>query len=375
MSVATQILNGSLTKDLEYIRKLFQIGGISFLTMDHETLTLDYATDAKLVIENNINCGTTKQFLETATKTCSTELSAFFGAEKETAMSTVARCRREYHAAYTTLLEALDRLRKAEKELALSEMKHIPPIEDILTNWIAKFPKGFMTPLAVDTHTLSCVTRPIALHHNGIGIDLGRFLVTINFKKLLDLSVPVESLQDAITVFPFYGNVIAEGNVHPHVSTGGRVCWGEALLEVEGLFKKGDIIGILSLVEAVLCQYNDDSPYTSLQDFVKHAREEGRLGGRSNGVSGESYVHTLLEHLEPLDSYKDFGNVEDEEYMLYVSVTCDHVVNDDEDDYEECGYDIYEEFSSSDGYEEGSKVTIECPNCMSEYRLKLRIVD
>ena len=62
-------------------------------------------------------------------------------------------------------------------------------------------------------------------------------------------------------------NIIAGCHYHPHVGSSGGICWGNANESYKDYCLTANLEGIVDIVTLILTNYNDESPYVSLDDF------------------------------------------------------------------------------------------------------------
>lgn len=105
--------------------------------------------------------------------------------------------------------------------------------------------------------------------------DKGMDMVVNMGKFILDYT-PKEN---RIRVLRGKGNLHYDGHWHPHIDTSGGVCWGNASSTIEGAKETQDVEKIADTVYLLLNEYNDESPYVTLNDFedVKNFTYEGEL--------------------------------------------------------------------------------------------------
>jgi len=132
-------------------------------------------------------------------------------------------------------------------------------IEKISENQFWQFEKlvsrGDSPVLYLQT-TTECVVR-----HREDSLNFGKFRAKI-------------SLGDpCITVLPFSNNLHYNFEYyHPHVSTGGQVCWGNASSTVNENLVDGKLSNVVQLLQSLLMHYNSESPYASYETFVNSGR-------------------------------------------------------------------------------------------------------
>ena len=107
---------------------------------------------------------------------------------------------------------------------------------------------------------LCLITAPVVLTYKkpNAGIDitvrLGEFKVKL-----------YQSLE--VKVIAHTNNIITGDHYHPHVSSGGAICFGNKQAEYEQAKDNCDVGKVLHLVRLVLTEYCDEVPYLSIQRF------------------------------------------------------------------------------------------------------------
>jgi len=106
--------------------------------------------------------------------------------------------------------------------------------------------------------TLSVTTEVIELE----GVYLGPFEIRLDIRRLGEArGTPYEI--EALDPHPATSN---EAVTHPHVSDG-RLCAGDGGAAIQAALAAGRIFDFFSLVQAVLTNYNPQSPYVSLDEW------------------------------------------------------------------------------------------------------------
>ena len=126
-----------------------------------------------------------------------------------------------------------------ENALAQGTFKLLGVTKDAIT---------FMTP------DITCSWKDEKL---GISLDAacGKYKIHLS---LPSLSVTIESTEE-----------MDDSIYHPHVSSSGAPCWGNAATSITQARCKQDIAAILSLTYGLLTTYNPESPYITLLAFDK----------------------------------------------------------------------------------------------------------
>jgi len=114
--------------------------------------------------------------------------------------------------------------------------------------------------LAYDTkeQTLSVTTEAIELE----GVYLGPFEIRLDIRRLGEARGTPYTIE-ALDPHPATSN---EAVTHPHVSNGG-LCAGDGGAAIQSALAAGRIFDFFSLVQAVLTNYNPQSPYVSLDEW------------------------------------------------------------------------------------------------------------
>jgi hypothetical protein len=123
---------------------------------------------------------------------------------------------------------------------------------------------GFFKLKALQNETLVFHTvNPVIVQHVNdragvrFSVKLGRFEVRYTIST------------GDLRVLPYSDNIIVDGYYHPHVSTDGKICFGEILFTVIRYLGAADVFSVMSRVQAILMSYNDANPYVALIHFKK----------------------------------------------------------------------------------------------------------
>ena len=106
------------------------------------------------------------------------------------------------------------------------------------------------------TGVLSVSTEPITLE----GIDLGRFAIKLEIRRLADVDAHRIYRVEALEANPAEGN---DGVTHPHVKDD-ELCEGHAAAAIKAALTQGRLADFYMLVNSVLRTYNAESPYVAL---------------------------------------------------------------------------------------------------------------
>jgi len=171
---------------------------------------------------------------------------------------------------------------------------------------------------------LHFVTAPITLSEYNpraginLSVDMGQFLVCYRLQS------------GDVLVKPFRNNIKVGSNWHPHVSSSGRLCWGDAVNRAVTYAEQRDLYSYMSLLHALLTTYSPENPYkhlkafddnkTNRQKYISYKRFQYELEGKDiynpvvgdlvhmDGVNG---VHIIKEILDGGDNVRveDFSGV------------------------------------------------------------------
>jgi hypothetical protein len=113
-----------------------------------------------------------------------------------------------------------------------------------------------------DRANITFVTRAdiIVAHSNpAAGID-----IRLNFgryKAVFDVS------NFSMKVFGFERNISSAGYIHPHISTSGNICWGNASNTASRLLVDRQFVEPMTLLATILSNYNASNPYRPIERF------------------------------------------------------------------------------------------------------------
>ena len=93
-------------------------------------------------------------------------------------------------------------------------------------------------------------------------VNLGRVKAILNLQSM------------SLSVLQHERNLNVRGYYHPHVNTGGGICWGTGAGVVTQKLPKGEVAEVLRLLSSVLTNYNDGNPYVHLADFQEIAKND-----------------------------------------------------------------------------------------------------
>lgn len=98
-------------------------------------------------------------------------------------------------------------------------------------------------------------TPMVTLTFNELEVDLGPFEVRLDLDG------------KSVYVHGLIGTIEVDDYVHPHVSSSGIPCFGSATAKFHEAMARLDITKVLRMIQAMLTQYNPDSPYKRLERY------------------------------------------------------------------------------------------------------------
>lgn len=142
---------------------------------------------------------------------------------------------------------------------------------------------------------LNTATNIINTHKNkranvDISVDLGQFAVKIDLNSF------------AMWVIPYKNNLRARSYYHPHVSTNGRICWGDGSDQLHNWTSQFKIGSILKLLYSLLHNYSDSAPYCHLYCFKEEAKKYGRIAEALKHPDRRQKKKKATPNLEKLSS-------------------------------------------------------------------------
>ncbi|RLF68220.1 MAG: hypothetical protein DRN26_00145 [Thermoplasmata archaeon] len=94
-----------------------------------------------------------------------------------------------------------------------------------------------------------------------VQVDLGKFYLHIGFSRDPGRS---SSQVTAAAATPKYASGRHRGFYHPHVSTDGRICLGDAARIIRDKLNNAELYEIVAILDSLLRTYNKESPYVQL---------------------------------------------------------------------------------------------------------------
>jgi len=83
----------------------------------------------------------------------------------------------------------------------------------------------------------------------------------------LDFSIELDSLRVVWEAFRGSGAATNNGQIHPHISTSGQICWGDASTLIDSARQNREIAGMVKIITDWMTLYNASSPYVRLEAF------------------------------------------------------------------------------------------------------------
>lgn len=127
---------------------------------------------------------------------------------------------------------------------------------------------------------VSLVTHPFGMHYDGTGYLIPQHRININ--------TLTASFDNGVRITPVTGDRCR----HPHVTTDGRICWGQAGIPLADAWGRRDWESLIRIILGWYTRYNPNSPYqrleTDLYDVLTHTEERGWI--TSNTAVSEETV-------------------------------------------------------------------------------------
>lgn len=181
----------------------------------------------------------------------------------------------------TNLNNARTQLEQLDGENAASAIKE--EIEVVLKDGYWTNPIVYNNYLYLNTQEEIILTQKNKAANIDIELNVGKFAVKISLSNFL------------IEVIPYKNNVslsTMDGSYyHPHVSTQGSICWGDAYQNVSNWLATRNLGKVLKMLYALLFTYSDTNPYVTLQRMKNNCINKGRTSLR-------------LRHPERISSWK-----------------------------------------------------------------------
>jgi len=172
-------------------------------------------------------------------------------------LSAAQRCCKNVNNLLGEVVYSLPRIRP----LAEKPQKEIPKLQ-LLIDELDGLQKEFGDiEFEASNNTISVVTEPITLED----IYLGPFKIQLEINKLNQLYNSSPYLVIALEPNPAATD---DTVTHPHVS-GEKLCEGDGSVAIRTALEEGRICDFFTIVRSILNTYSPDSPYVSLDDWVR----------------------------------------------------------------------------------------------------------
>lgn len=83
----------------------------------------------------------------------------------------------------------------------------------------------------------------------------------------LAFSVELDTLRVVWEAFRQPGQPLHNGQIHPHISSSGQICWGDASTLIDSARENRDVAGLVKIITDWLTLYNANSPYVRIDAF------------------------------------------------------------------------------------------------------------
>jgi hypothetical protein len=124
----------------------------------------------------------------------------------------------------------------------------------------------FGDTVKIYSDVITYITEPIVLE----GAELGRFSLRFTLDVLSSAIVDRISNVQAMALDPN----VKQGHSHPHIDSGGRVCFGDAQNALAMAAVSLDIAAYFEILEAVLSTYNPESPYVGIEEWIGYTCDD-----------------------------------------------------------------------------------------------------
>lgn len=175
----------------------------------------------------------------------------------------------------------------------------------------------------------------------------------------IDYSLPIGSYQiylrydGTISVYRHKGEFKSGNYIHPHISSSNSVCWGSEHLAPTYWANNFDMIKPVKAILGILQNYNSDSPYRTLADFIQAS-------------CGKEAIKAALVNIT--DVHKtDTAEFWADNFDLWLDATGAEYLKSDEEDEDRCKYSIQLYAGMIEVEYHGVKVQIEVGDLVREY--------
>lgn len=167
---------------------------------------------------------------------------------------------RRYENGVRDALRELSNYRDMRLSLEDDKNKTAKTIEDEIR--IIEASPRWVINLINNSEIVFKVASPVIIRH----VDEPKAIdMTVNFGEMRVVWKPASNLLKVLNGIPVEHYV--DSYYHPHVSDSGTVCWGNAADTVTKALNEFKISKVLSILDALLSSYNDESPYRTISEF------------------------------------------------------------------------------------------------------------
>lgn len=105
---------------------------------------------------------------------------------------------------------------------------------------------------SIEDHTITGVTHPVDIEHDGCSYHFDAYEVEADLR------------QGKVRIT---GGTESNGYIHPHVTDGDNICWGNIGGLVSRLIGELDLFGLFQLVHQFLTTYNESDPFQKIEKW------------------------------------------------------------------------------------------------------------
>jgi hypothetical protein len=194
-----------------------------------------------------------------------TKISSMVTREQSSAARSLQNDIDSYYSSVARYLKDADSYLKAMTEKRI-ELEHYLNRPVDLSSEVSKIvDDGFYSVAAVYENYIRFATQPVTLVENnpaaGIkrSVFLGTFFVTYHPNT------------GVIKVTGKESNIETQGHIHPHIGSGGSVCWGTAAEAVAVAMRDLRPSVAFKALQVILNNYNGSSPYRTIERFMERS--------------------------------------------------------------------------------------------------------
>lgn len=244
-----------------YLKQLCGINGITYTLLDKSKY---YGITDKREINKIFFAGYTKPAdvsIAPAQRKALQDMFAKRGDVGGRAFASYESRKRYYHDACIALNSRLADMLTAKRVWELLQSMDtaslIPPVEKLLSEGrvtmdMASAAEGKLRFKTVSPTVLRYADK---VKNVDMSVDMGTFTILISISE------------NYVRILKGEKNMDCNGYYHPHVSSSGIVCWGNAQSTIETALEAMDVYKIVNTCILLLSEYNNESPYQSLAQF------------------------------------------------------------------------------------------------------------